>query len=226
MGVLIIKNLRKFEKCIAFFLSLPLLAAAVYVIHDMQTAQGAGLYLSLRFAAGRGIMDLLTDAVLTVGLILLLILPVWKLSQQKMTGFLRFTLLFLGFMPVLEPGWILHPLSFEENLNAGGIGSIFACLFPFLAVLVFIDNDKSDRKIYRLLLSPLICAGAVAVMFQWGFLAPVLLFIMTYVLLWMIFDHMEKLCYRNQSFADFSWILYGGVFFRAVYQLLLTASCY
>ena len=103
------KMILKSKNWIYVIVSIGILGLVLVALHDMQTALGVGLYISICAGAkDRMVYDMATDMVLLVALILLIGIPCLVKKDKKMEAFLRFLLVFLAFMPQLSPAYLVH----------------------------------------------------------------------------------------------------------------------
>ena len=90
---------------------------ALLTLHDMQTAEGTGLYLA--FQAGtreRGPYDLLVDLAGMMCLAGLVLLPCILLKQREPESFFRFLAAYLAFLPTVSTAALVHLLDGTEDI--------------------------------------------------------------------------------------------------------------
>ncbi len=209
-------------------LALALFCMSVLTVHDMQTAEGVGLYFALKRQADRRLYDLAVDGLAALGLLLLTLLPCVVLRHRGADSFFRMLAAFLALMPRLSMAYLLHIWddSAAKSLDVPvflllTMGS-FLCIAA--AALSFHEGDPGEearadrwRKWYGF------CIAGAAVSLGAGFLWPqlnqLLYFGMGYLLLLVCFDLWEKVHDKYPAMRRWGWILSGGLAVRAVYAL-------
>ena len=126
------KKLQKTENWIYCILSVGLLGFLAVAMHDVQRAQGIGLYYSIQAGAdSRIVFDLLVDVTVMVAVVLLLIIPCMVLKRKKPASFLRLLVTFLAFMPRLSLAYLVHlddtvkTLELRPSLKEGALLTAF-----------------------------------------------------------------------------------------------------
>lgn len=209
-----LKRLESLVIGVCFFAGL---AMAFYCIHDMQMAEGVGLFFALKAGKDRLLFDLAVDVAGGLGLSLLIAVPCLVLGYWDFPALLRFLLVYLSLMPTLSMAYLLDPLGGEEGLRLQPLFVLLQTVIPFLCLWVAILGREAWKKWYG------VCAGCAALLCLAGFfvqpLQPLFQFIMTYLLLLMGFDLWERVWKKYPALNTWGWILFGGLGFRAFYVL-------
>ncbi len=217
------------------------LALAFYTLHDLQTAEGAGLYLSITFNSSRTLWDALVDITGILLLFLVTILPIFITKCASVDSFFRFFSIYLAFMPIAHPGNVVHlPNAFKAvilrpnllNCNWGDylfqdlqpIFDMLKWILPLILLLYALNKCSDTKKVpcrkWFLFLFPVLILGFCLfenVAFTFLYLAYYLLF------LW-LFKEMETFFSICPRFVPWSNILFGGCLLRGVYRMLQLIS--
>ena len=193
------------------------LVMAVLSIHDMQSAEGVGLFFALRAGKDRLWFDMTADAMGVMGLLLLVVVPWLRLGHGSVAALLRLLLAFLSFMPSLSMAYLLHPMDGGEELQLLQPIFLLQTLLPFLCLWAAVLGKEAWKGWYGF------CAGLAALLFGMGFLVPslqpLLHFVMAYLLLLAAFDLWERVWERYPALNVWGWLLFGGLGLRAFYVL-------
>lgn len=135
------KGLRKrYAEWIQALSALLLIAMAGLTLHDMQTAEGAGLYLAIKAGAeDRRMYDFAVDAAGMLCLLLLLLLPCLLQKRLRPAPFLRFASASLAFLPVVSMALLVHLADGTEEMalrQAISMGQPGAALLEWLGELL------------------------------------------------------------------------------------------
>ena len=135
------KGLRKrYAEWIQALSALLLIAIAGLTLHDMQTAEGAGLYLAIKAGAeDRRMYDFAVDAAGMLCLLLLLLLPCLLQKRLRPAPFLRFASASLAFLPVTSMALLVHLADGTEEMalrQAISMGQPGAALLEWLGELL------------------------------------------------------------------------------------------
>ena len=135
------KGLRKrYAEWIQALSALLLIAIAGLTLHDMQTAEGAGLYLAIKAGAeDRRMYDLAVDAAGMLCLLVLLLLPCLLQKRLRPAPFLRFASASLAFLPVVSMALLVHLADGTEEMalrQAISMGQPGAALLEWLGELL------------------------------------------------------------------------------------------
>lgn len=160
------EKLLKKNNWILACISLGLFAFLFVAIHDVQSAQGVGLFLSMKAgAADRLPFDLAVDVAAVFGAAVLVLIPCLLLKWRSLASVLRLFIAFLGFMPVLDLAQLVHLImgntkpELSAALRSGDLWTAFIegaefsvsllqmiipMLVLLLAVSFFDGNGKND----------------------------------------------------------------------------------
>ena len=135
------KGLRKrYAEWIQALSALLLIAMAGLTLHDMQTAEGAGLYLAIKAGAeDRRMYDFAVDAAGMLCLLVLLLLPCFLQKRLRPAPFLRFASASLAFLPVVSMALLVHLADGTEEMalrQAISMGQPGAALLEWLGELL------------------------------------------------------------------------------------------
>ena len=135
------KGLRKrYAEWIQALSALLLIAIAGRPLHDMQTAEGAGLYLAIKAGAeDRRMYDFAVDAAGMLCLLVLLLLPCLLQKRLRPAPFLRFASASLAFLPVTSMALLVHLADGTEEMalrQAISMGQPGAALLEWLGELL------------------------------------------------------------------------------------------
>lgn len=215
------KNLEKYQNWIAGIAAAALFAMAVFAIHDMQTAEGVGLFFALKAGKERLLFDLIVDGCAGAALLFLVSLPGLLLKRRGMTVRLRFLLAFLAFMPKLSMAYLLHPMQGEAGIALDQPVFVLQTVLPFLCIFAAGAATTSEETGWKRW-NGLCFAGAV-LMLAASFFVPnlqqLLYFLIVYLLLFVCFDLWERLWLKYPALNTWGWILFGGLSLRSFYVL-------
>lgn len=216
-------------------LSVCLIALALLAYHDLQTAQGAGLYLALlQNADNRVPYDLFMDAVGCLGLLVTTILPLIFLKKCNPGAYLRFLCLYLAFIPIINPGDIVHigqritnwtlqkDLSFLSLLYAlNPFMTMMIALVPLLLVLLAFcaEGETLYCKKYRMILLFLSCVMTVMYVLFPGF-GEYPTFLSYFFVILVVFDTAEELWMRSDKDRKL-WLLYLLCGLKGIYHIIM-----
>lgn len=214
----------RYTNWIAVLLGLTAFLGALSGVHEMQMAEGIGFYWAIKTGAERQTFDILTDLSAAFVMILLVVLPCAILKYKNVSAVFRFLTGFLAFMPSLSMAYLIH--LFDEGGREADpefILSVLSLLLPFACLLLLGVGcfEKPWKRWYGVL-------GLTAFALGLGTLweTKVLGFLLVYVLLVVCFDAWERLFMLCPRLKTFGWILFGGLWLRAVYCVLLLRSLY
>lgn len=193
-------------------------------MHQMQAAEGVGLYWSLMAKGQRGLFDILVDAAAALALFVLLLLPCVILKHKSVDAFFRLLTGFVAFMPRLSMSYLIH--LFDDGgrgADAELVLSEIGLILPFACALLMGVGclEKPWKKWYW-------GSGAIALVMgvwaMWEAQGPG--FIMAYALLLVCFDAWERLLKGDSGMKSWGWILFGGLWLRALYRVIELWSVY
>ena len=131
---------KRYAEWIQALSALLLIAIAGLTLHDMQTAEGAGLYLAIKAGAeDRRMYDFAVDAAGMLCLLLLLLLPCLLQKRLRPAPFLRFASASLAFLPVVSMALLVHLADGTEEMalrQAISMGQPGAALLEWLGELL------------------------------------------------------------------------------------------
>lgn len=237
------KNL---DNWIAAILAAAAFFLALAAIHDMQTAEGVGLYFALKRGSDRLPYDLAADAVAAFGLLIAILVPAFVLRHKGIASIYRLLAAFLAFMPRLSMAYLLDPFSADTEFSIEGILPVLQTIAPLVCVLApalclagrsasagegtqagasasagEVAQAGGRENVWRRWYS--LCGLAAALMLAAALIFPALQqlcsFLLSYLLLLVCFDLWERLYARYPALNRWGWILFGGLGFRAVYVL-------
>lgn len=138
-----------------------LIILAGLTLHDMQTAEGTGLYLAIKAGAqDRRMYDLAVDGAGMLCLLGLLLLPCLLLKRLNTASFLRFLSACLAFLPVASTARLVHLADGTEEIGLRqaiaegrlgaalleGLGGLFPVLAAGLPVLILAFGIAHTRE--------------------------------------------------------------------------------
>lgn len=212
-------------------------------LHDMQTAQGIGLYLSILGGyKSRIIFDILVDVLGIVLLAIGLFVPCFLLGRLKVNSLFRLLASYLALLPGVDLGRLVHIFdppgvfslrqSFVEGefltaflAGMGEISPVLRLWLPILCLMFMGNRMIANTGIKRwvsnffLIQIPLLLG-----VFLFPVIAPFLSFIMQYLLLIVCFDIWEgwyKVCSNIEIWGT---ILFGGLWLRGIYLMIEVMS--
>lgn len=219
MSIKMKKWLQKYKGLAAGGTAAVFFALAVAAVHDMQTAEGVGLYFALKLGRGRELFDVAVDTLSALGLLALVYLPCLFLKHRSLSSLLRFLLIFLSFMPTLSLAYLLRPLQAAGETFPRQPIAILGMVLPFLCLLAMAVawKEKAWKNWYSA------CCVAAVLLFSVTLFVPSLqqlfYFILVYLLLLVCFDICERLYLQHPTLNAWGMILFGGLAFRAYYVL-------
>lgn len=236
------KQLKKFLRYLILTSLLGGYVLAYYTLHDLQTAEGAGLYLSITFQhSSRVFFDTIVDLAGILLLFLVTFLPLIIMKRASLDSYFRLFSIYLAFMPIVHPGNMVHLLSMfksstiRPNLLSGDLlNYVFQDLVPLFEILRWFlpftlliyalnkscNNSKASYRIWLtvLILLILLCFC----LFE--NISFVFLYLANYLLLLWCIKEMDTLCIRFPGFALWSNILFFGCLLRGIYRMLQLIS--
>ena len=197
----------------------------VSTLHEMQKAEGIGLYWALKAGMERGGFDIAVDVAAALSLLLLTGLPCLILGYRSISAFFRFLIGFVAFMPRISMAYLIH--LFDSGLRTVSCDRLLFVLqtvIPFGCVLLAAVSagEKPWKKWYTVCCAAAAVLGVVSAVWESEAFGAVV----TYLLLLVCFDLWERLINQNPKFAGLRWILFGGMWIRAVYCMLYIRSIY
>lgn len=222
------ERLLKYGNWIAGILAAVAFACAVAAVNDMQTAEGVGLYFSLKLGGDRLPYDLAVDAAGALGLFLLTALPCLFLRHRSASCYFRILIAFLAFMPTLSMAYLLRPLAAEETFSLRYFLPALQMAAPFMCLLATALSLDGAGAVWKRWYG--VCCLAAALLPLAAFCLPslqqLLYFVLTYLLLLICFDLWERLFLQYPALNRWGGLLFGGLGLRALYVLLTVMSKY
>ncbi|MBQ7765326.1 MAG: hypothetical protein IJ397_00610 [Lachnospiraceae bacterium] len=213
-----------------------LILFAFWALHDIQTAQGAGLYLALmQNAPDRQPYDLLIDSLGGLGMVLTTLLPVIFLKKITPGSYLRFLCIYLAFVPMINPGTLVHIneqfsqwklctfSSFTDILHSfASLADLLVIILPLLLILLTFSakEDKLQLKIHsKVLLIITAVMSAIYVLFPG--ISEYSLFLAYFCMVILLFEEGEKLQERMSSKKWLIWLLYILCGLKGIYRIIM-----
>lgn len=233
------KQLDNFIKWLCLLLSAGALGLALCTLHDLQTAEGVGLYLSIIFGQDdRTFFDILMDIIGMLLFLLALILPCIILKCRTCESFFRMLSLYIAFMPIIHPGITVHlnhtlmNLQYRQTLVDGNIltailesfieiAPIVLMLIPILLLSCAANRISGSQplKVWQVIILALEVI-VLLIHFLFPDLSQETSYLMHYLLLMWCFAEYDKLCQHHPSLAGWSMILFGGCWLRGIYRMI------
>ena len=208
-------------------------------LHDMQTAQGVGLYVSMQLQQDNvSVWNLLVDCVGMLLLFLVLFLPCLGLKRLQFDSFFRFMTVYLAFIPTIRPASLVHLGNTLATLTTGTIFSaenpwvalldrvaelmpLLCCILPLWLILRRIHETAEPAKPAKWQFV-ILCAIVIFMILHLLFpaLATETAYFVYYMLLILCFYEWEEICRRFPAFSNWGMILFGGCWLRGVYRML------
>ncbi len=220
-----------------------LFAGAMIAYHDLQIAQGAGLYLAGKYGfSDRVPFDALMDFIGGFGLLVCILCPALFLNKRTADSLLRFTTVFLAFIPFINPGSLVHIAShlsnwqIRETLLNGNFSQELIISFsePLklliweLPLLIFVrmNCNHSERKIkvWQKIMF-IISAFCIILYLLFPGFQEYTLFLMHYPIVIVLFYELELLLEKHLSTDKrmplcISWIFYGICGLRGIFRMI------
>lgn len=194
-------------------------------LYEMQKAEGVGLYFALKAGMERGGFDVAVGASAALALLLLTGLPCLILRHRSLSAVFRFFACFTAIMPRLSMAYLLHVFaSGVRTVSYDRLLFILQTLVPFVCVLLtaVAASEKPWKRWYTVCCVAAVAFVAVGVVWESEATGAVI----TYLLLLICFDLWERMLELYPKFTGFSWILFGGLWIRAIYSMLYIKSVY
>ncbi len=232
-------DLAKYKKAIYFILITALFLCCLYALHDMQTAQGIGLFFAMQLGMdNRMPMDVTVDALGVVALALLIYLPCVKLRHKSVAAFCRLFIVYIAVVPQLDLAGVLalvqrfEPIFIWEMGFADGLWQWFYGAINFLQVwvpvfVVLVALAKRNdcfvfEKWYQMfwavqgiLLLLLLCMPAAE---------NVVLYLVGYLGTLVAFDCWERVLGKNEKLTVWISIPFLLLLLKGIYRVLVLVS--
>lgn len=218
------------------------LILALYALHDLQTAEGAGLYLSILYGhSSRLIFDILVDVMGMLLFLAVLLLPCLFLRCLNPASIFRLFACYLAFMPIVHPGNAVHlfevlfHLQLRDSLLTHKWGhflyvdclplfELIPLLVTLLLLLTFAGKQLGLHTYCKMKLFLPVLFILVVLFLLFDSIAETALYLICYILLIGSFAASEALCKKSPRFANWSLILFTGCLLRGIYRLLEVIS--
>ena len=231
------------------FIELGLIGAIFLIcllaLHDMQTAEGVGLFFTFKLGKTmeqRMPLDLLVDVVGMVALALLIYLPCCMSKRLSVASYLRLLIGYLAMVPTLSLAEIISLFSGERVGHLWDMGILWTWeawtniykLLPLLQVWVplFILLYGFVRLNQCFVLEKWHKIAAVLMLFALVllFIIPaadnLLLFLIGYMGLLLAFDCWERLYVKLPEFGKWCNLLFVAGLFKGIYRIVVLMSQY
>jgi len=208
-------------------------------LHDVQTNQGVGLYLSLQLGQDNvALFNLLVDCMGILLLFTALILPCMALKRINPGSFFCLFSLYLALVPDVRPANLVHlgntlanlttrQIFSAENPPAALLGSLsdvallFRTVLPLLLILVWTNRNTAPEKLQKWQIG-LIVAEVFFIVLNILFpdISGETAYFMNYLLVVWCFAEWEKICDRFPKFGSWGMILLGGCWLSGLYRMI------
>ena len=215
----------------AILLLMVQLGLVVFTWHDMAVSQGVGLYLTMEFGAeSRTVFDLLTDGCCAISFVVVILLPVLVLKHKQPIQILRFTSVYLVFMPMLNPAKLVHlfdghnlfdiriDMAISVNILFGFLKEVVPLLF--LLVILCKKNGYTVPKWHWAVGVAELVLGIGLILFPE--ISDVCCFWMYYLLIVLGFERWEKLLEKERVLWEklIVWLIFALCYFRGCVRML------
>ena len=229
----------KYLKPINIVLITALFLCCLYALHDMQTAQGIGLFFSMQLGMSNRLpMDVAVDVLGMVAFALLIYLPCVKLQHKSVAAFLRLLIVYVAVVPQLSLASVLALVQRYEPVYIWDIGllnglwqwfysaasflQVWIPAFVVLAALakanectVIAGWQKRILRIQAVLLLVLLCMPSAE---------NVILYLCGYLGVLVAFDCWERLMEENAKVAAWLSVPFALLLLRGIYRILILVS--
>lgn len=209
-----------------------------FALHDVQMAQGAGLYLSIQFQGNRSTYDFLVELAGMLLLFVAILIPCLAFKRVRPDSIFRFLSVYLALIPMVYPATLVHLTNTLKDLQFRDFGAVpnpatevlagiadtlflFRMVIPFLVILLAINHAHAPAKLQKWQVVVLIAETFFILLY---FLLPGLAeetaYFMNYFLLIWCFYEWEIICEQNPRFALWGNILFGGCLLRGIYRII------
>ena len=224
--------------CLIFFVG------SMFAYHDVQIAQGAGLYLAGKYGfSDRVPFDIMMDLIGGLGILNCFLCPILLLKKKTPDSILRFITIFLAFIPLINPGSLVHIAAhlsnwqIRETLLNGNFFQEFIIVLsepikllvwelPLLILALMLHKNHSEHKVktWQKIMFAISAICMILYMLFPGF-QEYTLFLMHYPIIIVLFYESELLWEKSLS-ADkrtplcISWIIYGISGLRGIFRMI------
>lgn len=232
-------RLARYKNIGNFILIAGILLCCLYAVHDMQTAEGIGLFLALQSGLGqRELMDATVSIVCILALAVLVYLPCRLLSHRSPAAYTRLLVGYLAAVPVLSLAELIAQFRADSQVFLWDIGflssleswiysiapffQIWVPLFIILFATARVSECFSLAKWHKAVMALMAVAGLVL------FLIPSagnpLLYLMGYLGLLIAFDCWESLFEAMPQMSKWYNILFLLLLCRGIYRIIVLIS--
>lgn len=211
----------------------------LYTVHDMQTAEGIGLFFSMQLGmSSRTIMDIVVDALCIGVLALLIYLPCQLLGYKSLTAYCRLLIVYLAAVPSLSLAKVLQLFREDEvlflwdcDLLSGvwqwfyGIAGFLQVWVPLLVLLYAFAGEKCrflSVKWHKIVL--LAECVLIVILLCVPTAENLILYLCGYMGLLLAFDCWETLLRENKTPEKWSYILYALLLLKGIYRIVILVS--
>lgn len=222
-------------------ISAGVLAFSLLTLHDLQMAEGAGLYLAMQCgvdASRRLPFDILVDIVGMVCFVAAILLPCMLLKRKKAASFLRLLSAYIAFVPIMHPGNTVHiidnfkNLSLRQTLLDGNLATfvlegfsdsivILQFAAPLAILLPALNKTPEEASLpkcgHKLLIWEILLL-LINILFP--SLSQETSYLMHYSLLVWCFWLWERMIAHYPKLAGWSTLLFGGCLLRGIYKMI------
>lgn len=213
-----------------------MLLCCIYALHDMQMAEGIGLYFTLKVGmAERIYMDVLVDVLGIVCLVVMILLPCVFIKRSSMfvESYCRLLIGYLAIMPSISLAAVLHMFHGEgiflwDGNVAHGILQWFLKttkgLQIWLPLLIFLYamGENVIGKYHRIIWFLQGCLLVASLLVP--AITPLVEYFVHYFGLILAFDCWEAILCKNEKLEKWSWIIFVLLLFKGIYQILILVS--
>lgn len=232
-------KLEKYRNLGNWILLAGLFVCCVYALHDVQTAEGIGLYFTLKLGwEQRLCLDVAVDVICMATLVGILYLPCRMFSYRTSASYLRLFIGYLAMIPQLSLTKIMDLFRVEEwtflsGMNLGEAVAVWVySLASFLRIWVplFIllygfasVNQSICRKQWYKRIATVI-GLLLLLLLLFPSMENILLYLAGYMGLLIAFDCWEGLLQKMPQLKRWYWLVFGLLLLRGVYRLMVLVS--
>lgn len=226
-------------------LGMLLIALGLYLaaVHDMQTAKGVGLYLSMKFGSDRKVWDFVADGIRLLGLMLCVMFPALLLKKWELGCIFRIMVTELALLPVFDEATFLHFL-LDENvlrfqavlgreslvLSLQRLTESLGIILPILFLLCMAASVKGSdsTSLGRRRTAAVLVLSAVLLLIDVVLpgLSFAAAFLLCYLPVCLICWKAEKVFADNGKTQMASLALYGLLWLRVVYRMIFVLESF
>ncbi len=221
------------------FFILCLFLVCLYALHDVQTAEGIGLFFSRQLGMdSRTLVDLLVDGICIAALVLLVYLPCRLLRFTSMASFGRLLVVYLAVVPSLSlaevlrlfrPGEMIYlwDMALGEALWkwVHSAGTFLQIWVPVMIVLVAVreyTGVKTDDSWHKVIWVAI--ALLLLILFAVPTAENMILYLCGYLGVLPAFACWEALFEKNERLERWSYILFALLLLKGIYRIVVLLS--